>query len=140
MKCFLRFTNAFRPLASAEPTPFIKVLFDDGYVLSESYDPEEISYTFNGSLLETSFKSKETRGWNDMDLKHDLLKEISFAIDVYQPGSGFESGDCKAKSSEQLKPLIHRCLGDIKLRMLTAEEKRQTQAYKEEQKGKLEFT
>ena len=117
------------------------MLFDDGYVLSESYYPYSISHSFQENVLNTYFASQNTNIPNPdkMKLKRDLLKESGgFAIEAYPRGSGFGSDGCETKSSEQLKPLIAYCEGEVILRMLTDEERRQIQTYKEEQKG--EFT
>lgn len=113
------------------------MLYEDGYAVSESNDPREITLRHEKSLLVTYFYSKTTRTSDRMILKRDLLQESGgFVIEAYPPGSGFEWGDCRRNSSEQLKPLIEHCEGNLMIRLLTNEERDKVRAYKDDQKGK----
>lgn len=127
------------PPASAEPTPYITVLFKDGYVLSESHVPRKISLTYTESMLQTWFLglSRSYKVQTDkMNLKRELLKRNEgFAIEAYLPGSNFGWNDCQKRSSEQLKALIYSCNGNVKLRLLTDEERIRIEKYQDEQKG-----
>lgn len=111
------------------------MLFEDNYVISEGKDPREISLNYDKDVLETHFNNRETEGSDSMDFKRDLVNgSVGFAIEAYSPSSDVRREDCLKNSDEQLRPLIHRCFGYLKVRLLTAEEKEKLRAYKEEQK------
>ena len=128
-------------LASAERTPYVKVLYDDGYHLAEGheYNLRQITLYHEEKVLEIYFDIKGfSSGDSKMDLKLDLLKESGgFAIEAHPWGPEFDGFEdfCKRNSSEQLKPLIHSCNGIVKLRLLTIEERERLHQFKNQQKG-----
>ena len=115
------------------------MLFHDGHFLAEGKAPVRISHyvDVDEHLSKTSFSHNFVAISDTMSLKRNLLNVSGgFAIEAYH-NVVFQENDCKRKSSERLKPLINSCFQDIRLRELTAEEKEQIRAYKDEQKGNV---
>lgn len=156
MKLFWKFSILLKPslslhpLASAEPTPYLKLLFLDRYHLAEGHDDsfqqisvdyyKQESYYNPKDLVKITSNSKTSRGFYDtLRLKSDLVERSKgFAIEAYPPGPEFDGGDrfCMKNSSYELRNLIDSCNNNIKLRMLTAEERELLEQYKKEQQGK----
>lgn len=124
------------------------MLYQDGYVLTESSDTNKINYRYSESgwdknifLLETIHDPYDDYPMftESMELKHDLAKRSpGFAIESYPTTVKFflKNGHfCKKNSSVELEYLIHRCSNRILLRQLTDEEKAQIEQYKKEQQG-----
>ena len=130
--------SPFSILASAKPTPSVKVLYDPAkHVLFEIDNATSIHYTYFESRFIFTTQLSESSNESRIVLQQDAMKETpGFAIEAFPNKLPLETRDCKKNSTEQLSDLIDECNGDLRLRMLTEEEKDQILLYKVEQAGK----
>lgn len=139
---YLSSCSSLASLAAPTPSPYFKLLFQDGYVIIESSDLKVIDYNYiHGSnrLFTIESQAKDSIFTEFITIKSDLVeKGVGFAIDSYRHTSSFGVDDdqaCLKNADEQLKHLIRHCRFDVRLRMLTEEEKAQIEQYKKDQQG-----
>ena len=126
--------------------PYAKLLFHDGYVLTESNDPRGIEYFYqknwDGGYFVFKTTDNDTEGYAMMFLKRGLVKKSEgFVIESRPSGYLLDSSKCwkEAKANEIFKDMLVSCREDISIRELTEKERGQIEQYKREQKGKQCF-
>lgn len=124
-----------------------KILYSDGYVFTES-SFAAISYQREASFLHFNLFAYDWTGdHREMLLSTDVFQSIkdaqlSFVVEAIivhdSPGSDAVDNEyCKRNSSSELRPLIERCGGMVRLRKLRPEERNQMAAFKASWEGKL---
>ena len=128
-------------MAPAAPEVTTKVLYDREYIITESKEPRWVHYDFHsaGVRFRINNEDPEKRVQN-MYIKEDFrwfnrTPDLAFAIETFSYKRGYKI-DCL---SSQLGKLIENCEGNVIVRNLTSSEKKQLQAFKDEQKGRIIF-
>ena len=125
------------PLSTASKIKANKLLFDDEYIFSESFDVSSVTYSYptNGAPFQFSFSaqpnSQDPSGGVTFKDKAFEESDLSFAME----SAWVNEETCKQNASEKLQELIDSCENVI-LRELTKEEKKQMEEFKQEQQSK----
>ena len=126
----------------------MKVLYDRGFVVSESIDFSEMSLSYEsyeGGHFSFSAASNNTEDlFERMEIKEGFEKQSpNFTVEIY---SKYEKDYnphldrfCKDNSSKALRNLIKHCWARTLLREMTDEEKEQMRKFKKEQQSKQNF-
>lgn len=129
-------------LVFADQSDNYTYLYDSDYVIAEAYGRMRMIYNYQGKYeLKFLTRNKTESNWLKVDEEFMTLEtfnwktqNLSFAID-FTP----DAGDCRERSSPNLRHLISECTKRTVIRELTEEEKGKLADYKAHQEGEFLF-
>lgn len=129
----------FHPLASADESIDIKLIYDGQFIISEQADDDYLIYSNHGTDSSVLIDFDNGHKLIIRDRGFNAVKAAQYSFVAEKLASGSLENDCLQNSDASLRSVILYCSGYVRVRKLTWAEMMQIKEFKNNREGKLNF-